>query len=1790
MNRLFFCILLSVLGSLLAAATWTGTVSTSWSNASNWNPASVPTSAIDVTVPNVTNKPVINATANCRNLTIQTGSSVTLNSSYNLTVSGIMAVNGALNMSSTGDLYATGNFFWESGSTASITNSSATIIVSGNMQFHASSNVQIASGTIQFTGSVATTDLANYSTLTQISSLYVSKSAGTSFSIRTGSQPFTVNGHISNEISSTFYNYFTGNITLKGNINDLNSDPAYGIKWNNGTLIMDGTGPSIGVRSTTCYLKNLTFSQSGTAQLTWPLTLKGKLRIESGVFYPQAHNITIAGDWENIVGPAAFTEGTTARVIFNGTSHQLCNYSETFNILEVNSGAAFRINSSTAVVTCAQYDWTAGGIDVLAGTFTANDLADSGIFGSYWVNPGGVINLTNNDSWVDLNGSMTFTNGGTINVYGGTGTSDWSYGGNASLTMNGPGILDFKNVGINIYDSITYTLNCSINDWDAEIRTVGSFTCNRSSFAPEQGWLVMYGSTDATLTMNSGSLCELRINKIATREEETTPMPAFITDARTGISREVTRANTVNLATNVSCTGEVSIDYGTLNLQSYQFNCCIALIYSTLKMNNASAKFFSNGDIYWQSNSIADITLGTLETTAAWQAVGNALVILPVAVETRLVGTGSTNISITTPNMQFGNLVVGSASAGAGYTMNASSANDLLVAGNLTITAGNELDMSSRNLTVIGALNLNGKLDIHASTVTVHGKPVFATTSNLSVTDGNFTFDDSSNPRDTYMRGILNLTNSTLDAVNNALRFETTSTNTITSSSFIYCDGIFATVSGNFQPVGSTVVITSNPGSGWFNMNVSNGNWLPNLVIDTNTGVILASNLIIKGDLTIQAGTLDVSTSNYSITISGNWIHQGGTFYPRTGRVIFNGTTAQYCNYTETFNILEVNNAYDLFYVNSSTAVVTCAQYDWTAGGVYVSEGTFTANDLADSGIYGIVTARNGATINLTNNDSYVDLNGTMGISGNSTVNIYGGTTSSDWSYGGNAALNMNSGTLDFKNRGIRIYNSPSYTFTSNISGGLIRTVGGLEVNRSGFEPVGGLLELYGSTDASLIMSFGNLYGLYINKGVSRDEEILSQESLRTREKDGSILELTRSNTVNLGSNINVSGDLVIQSGVLNASMLSINVGGNWYNSVGDSGFLEGQSTVVFNGDSIQYIYSTERFWNLTLAKTGVPTVLQQANGVDAYVANDMNLVNGYYLAGFPSNNYVKNLYIQSLAGFITSYDLFVSGNMYDYNTTYEGTEGFCPQGVLTFNGTGNQIVSRSGPEIRVNIMTIDKPAGTRCYFDKPVKLNYSLNIYGGIWQDMANNFIHQVGANLNVWPNGAIANDTNNTFTFVGNEHQYIAYEGTGGFTNITINKIASVRTTDLAAASDSVTVNRSVDVTLVGNLILANSGNLTIENGNLHSSGWDITCNGNFSVNSSTAAAYIEAGSILRMATSKNLNVNAGLLNLTGSATEPVAITSISGFYNFNVESGATLSAIYTTFEKMTASGVNVKAGALVNTTDPFKNCTFQNGAAGGTLLTLNSNQTLNIYNAAFPTNTWSGTNNVMKTMNQGTVNFNLATGAFSGAAFESDTYNRINWLGGNPDLRITSIAWPNNNPYICDAITATVYVQNNSTTNITTPFRVDLYKNRSTPPPAGLMGDSFMTLPSLAAGAITSVTFTNISTDVPGIWTSWFQVDANGLIAESNESNNVWTPANSTTWRSLPIVSSLQAQRSGANVQLNWSYPISVYRFKIYKDTNPNGSFSTLAGTSTTPSFSQAFSGTKWFYRVRAERLLP
>ncbi len=1452
MKYLLIVFALLLLLAPLTAATWTGSSSTSWGNSLNWSPAVVPTSTTNVEIPTgLTRYPLVDYAIECNTMTIRAGASVNIEAGGHLVVTDYCAVYGTLIMSSTGQITTGGSFFWESGSTADVTGANNVINVYGNMQFASGSNVQMANGNIRFMGSIATTEFANYSSLTELEDLTVQKTAGT-FSIRAGGQPFTVNSGFTNQPGNTCYNYFTGEITINY-LTDNNDSSSYGIRWNNGTVVTANTG-QINLRSPSSYLNNLIVRNVSSTTVHNPMVLKGDLRIESGSLISNGFTFTVAGDWENTVGPTAFGEGA-GRVIFNGSGHQYCNYTETFNMLEVNkSGGALRVDNSSAVVHCNEYDWTAGALDILEGTFTADDLADNGLYGNYYCNTGAVINLFNADGLIGLSGNI-YIYGGVFNVFGGTQVSVWPYGANASLTMSG-GVLNIADEGITLANPVTYSFTYNITG--GTIQTSENFTCNNAAFTPSAGMVEMTGTVAAYVTMNSGTLYNLKTNK------------------------------TVMLATNLTCTGGITVSGGYFRPESYDVTCGMdMLIYGTLRMNNASVALTVGDDIAWYNGSGSDITAGSIEVGGFWYMYGGSSVIIPTTVTTTLKATTAETIYIANTGSQFGNLVIGGTTAGAGYSIHSSSTQDLNVAGYLTITTGNQLDLGSRNLTVGGDLNVNGTLEINTSSATVQGKIELATTSTLFIDSGSLTSNSNTVPRTTYLRGTFTLNSGSLILTNNGLTVNSGSVNTISGGN-IYCDGITAQNAGTFQPTGGTVVLGNIP-SGNSSIWVGANNWVQNLTLDAGTqGYLLNAALLIKGNLTQLSGGFDVQNSSatiFNITILGNWSHQGGTFYPRTGRVIFNGGAMQYCNYSETFNILEVNKSSGALRVDSASAVVTIASYDWTAGAVDVLTGTLTINDLADSGMYGGFYCTSGGVLNVTQDASQgINLFGLIQVIGG-TFNIYGGNADASWARYSTSTVNVSGGNLIYHNQGIQIRNS--YALTYAISGGTISTTGQIYCNRTDFIPTGGTFVMTGSTDTNL----------------------------------------------------------------------------DFQSATGSSLF------------------------NLNVNKTAINTRVSQS-AASQTIRGNLTIDNGTY--------------------YMTNRTLNCLGN-------------------LTVNADGN----------------------LSCYGLNTVKM-----AAGMILAVNSGGYLDAVGLN----------NDSKTTFTHYDD------------------------------------------------------------------------------------------------------------------------------GYYSINIYGGGTLSANYVVFEYLAINGLNVMSAGIVG---GLHNCTFQNGIAGVTLLKIDNTQNLTITYANFPTNSGAGAKNVHKTADSGSISFANYSGVFAGSSYENDPYSRVFWTGTSNDLQIMSVSWSRPDDYVCAPVTAIVTVRNTGANDIATPFRVDLYKNAASAPPAGTLGDLFLEISSLNSGSSKTVTFTNVSTNIAGNWTSWFRVDTNNFVAETNETNNLWATPINTTWLALPDVTGMTiTPLSTSTLRLDWDYPISVSRFNVYRAEDPyfTPGPANFWAWPTTDYIHTLFNNEMWFYAVKAERDLP
>ena len=146
------------------------------------------------------------------------------------------------------------------------------------------------------------------------------------------------------------------------------------------------------------------------------------------------------------------------------------------------------------------------------------------------------------------------------------------------------------------------------------------------------------------------------------------------------------------------------------------------------------------------------------------------------------------------------------------------------------------------------------------------------------------------------------------------------------------------------------------------------------------------------------------------------------------------------------------------------------------------------------------------------------------------------------------------------------------------------------------------------------------------------------------------------------------------------------------------------------------------------------------------------------------------------------------------------------------------------------------------------------------------------------------------------------------------------------------------------------------------------------------------------------------------------------------------------------------------------------------------------------------------------------------------ESDETNNVGgpvsvaWTtaGTQPDLTILSVVPSNANPAIGELITVDVTVKNQGNA-ASGSFDVGLCYNKAAPPAVGTTADKTLTVASLAIGAQTVLTFTNVTSAATGVWSMYAIADNKtppGDITESNENNNVSTAA-TVTWHAPDLV---------------------------------------------------------------------
>ncbi len=871
------------------------------------------------------------------------------------------------------------------------------------------------------------------------------------------------------------------------------------------------------------------------------------------------------------------------------------------------------------------------------------------------------------------------------------------------------------------------------------------------------------------------------------------------------------------------------------------------------------------------------------------------------------------------------------------------------VSGNWTFSSGSSVDMSWCWVTLTGTGNstiTNNSASSKFSSLTL-GKSVTATTTISAASTANLTITG----------GLVINASNTLNCAANI---------TTVVQGNIVSNGYFKLYSG-------TVSLEAASGTQSIQM-ANTGNIFNSLKINCGGTVTLNNSLAIQGNLTIQAGTFN--PQNNTLYVTGNWINTAGPAYftEGTGKVVFNVIINKdggrdfdnIIQNSENFNILELNNAYGDLIINSGLVVVTCNQYDWVAGGLNVSQGVFTALDLADNGIFGRYTLSGTGTINLTNDDGYVDLIGsTINISGGN-FNVYGGTTDSYWPFTQNASLTMSGGVLNFAETGIRVSASTT-TLTSNITGGTIKTAKDFLNYRSDFNPAGGTIEMYGPTDAVLFcVGTAALYGVKINKAASKDGESTTIIYPRIDRETGEVIsDESRAQTVNLNSTIIFNGNFVLTSGTFNSNSLTIQAKRDWTNNAGAGSFNPGTGRVIFNGGNYhQYCYN-ETFNILEVAKaSGGAFRLSSGTSVTCAVYDwtagsvDVLANGGTFTALDLSDNGIFGGYYVNPGGTINLYQ-----DIYQY-IDLNGSLTFTNGGTINiYGGNGaSQWASGANAFISMNAGTLDfKDQGITLTNLSPNTINE--NITGGT--------IRTTGG---FYCNRADFTPVGGLLEFYGSNNVYLEqFDGT--LRDIKINK----------GPSAVVTVNTNITVVSIEvaggtlstvNKIINQNGHLYVENGGIFNLG---------------------EGGQLKIATDMSVNVNSGgIFKAIGTSANQATVTrSGSFYYYFNVNNGGTISAKYAKFQY--PANIILTPNAIIDPSFPFDYCTFSHGQ--GTYIFLNNSQELTIRGANFPT--LPPTNTVAKSYNTGRITFRDATGTYAGPSYEYDPYNRIDWTVTQPGL---------------------------------------------------------------------------------------------------------------------------------------------------------------------------------------------
>ena len=732
--------------------------------------------------------------------------------------------------------------------------------------------------------------------------------------------------------------------------------------------------------------------------------------------------------------------------------------------------------------------------------------------------------------------------------------------------------------------------------------------------------------------------------------------------------------------------------------------------------------------------------------------------------------------------------------------------------------------------------------------------------------------------------------------------------------------------------------------------------------LDFNGGVA-GIDLDVKGSITIGtsgAGILNVSNADVTIQVGGSWTRgavAGTSFIHGNGTVSFNATSGSFTIDPKVTG----NYAFGNIIFNGATSSYT------VTGGLTVT-GNFTLNDAT-------FIPTSGITVNI--GGDYTNTNGTYTATA-STISTIILTKA-----GAQQIANATFYNLTVSGSGIKTFSGNSSVYNNVIvnNGATLRAPAGTEVltmssNNSGsvtinsggmFDDNGGSHYFSGSiwtaTTASYsgngTVTFNRTSGQTIAGGQFNNLNLITAGNVTV---SANVLVNTNIDVIIslAGNALILNNNFTISGGGLGVFTLGsgqqLNVNGTNNCPSGFVAYAFDPTSVTNYTQSFNQVIGAITYGNLTLNTATVKTL-----GGDIVVLGSLNINTS--TLDVSSNNY----------------DVTIAGNFNNNGTGSLLSNGGNHAGELIINGSGTQniYIGSSGSKSIYNL-TINKTTGSTVNVQTS-----NINILNNLWVQSGtfslNGLSGNVGGDLTVTSsNGSIAQS--GTFNMIATSGPRIIQLNGSNLNNVTINATGVTYT-----AQDNISIY----------------GNFTLTAGTFDGNGKYVNLGntGGRTISVAAGAVYkVGSAGTLALGNTAAVTIN-GTIEVIGSVSSIATITKTAtgGSYNFDVN--GTIKAQYYLFEYMTAAGISINSTATIDPTYNLSDGTFTNGPTNCKYLTISNTQTLTINNVIFPFTPAGSANNVVKA-SAGVVTFYNATGAFSGASFESDdgsaSTGAIRWTG--------------------------------------------------------------------------------------------------------------------------------------------------------------------------------------------------